>query len=448
MIKYVGIQNVCRLFSPLFVAAEENPTYTDIDRSFGAALIITADKEASHMKLKSIRQNYNHTVYAAYIGYITQAIINNFAPLLFLTFESSYSIPLSKITLLVTVNFGIQLLVDLLCAKIVDKIGYRPCIVAAHLFAGAGLICLGILPDILPDPYIGIIIAIALYAVGGGLTEVLISPIVEACPSERKEAAMSLLHSFYCWGHVFVILVSTAFFTFCGIDNWKILAILWALVPLLNAIYFSLVPIRQLGDGENGEGHSMSLRELAGTKIFWLFVVLMLCAGASEQAMSQWASAFAEAGLGVSKSIGDLAGPCMFAILMGSARALYAKLSNKINLRLCMSVCCVTCIAGYLLAALSPLPLLSLVGCGLCGFSVGIMWPGTFSMASLSCPRGGTAMFALLALAGDLGCSAGPSTVGFIADIGSNSLKTGMLFAIIFTVLLLIGLIILKKKRG
>lgn len=391
--------------------------------------------------MRKIRQNYNHTLYASYLGYITQAIVNTFVPLLFLTFRSTYQISLDQITSLVTVNFGIQLIVDLLSAKWVDKIGYRISIVAAHICAAAGLASLGILPELFPDPYWGILLAVALYAVGGGLIEVLVSPIVEACPTKKKSAAMSLLHSFYCWGCVLVILTSTLFFSIFGIANWRVLSLIWAVLPLINAFYYAQVPIAAL----HAAGEAMPVRKLFSSGVFWVFALLMVCAGASEQAMSQWASAFAESGLQISKSVGDLAGPCMFSILMGLTRVFYAKFSEKINLTAFMMGSGVLCMASYLLASLSPHPLLSLVGCGLCGLSVGILWPGAFSLASAACPKGGTAMFALLALSGDLGCSAGPSLVGFVSDAAQGNLKAGLLAAIGFPILLLLGLLACKK---
>ena len=389
----------------------------------------------------SIRNNYNHTLVASYIGYITQAIINNFAPLLFITFQNTYNIPLTKIALLITINFSIQLTVDLLAAKFVDKIGYRVSIVAAHFFAAIGLVGLGVFPELFAEPYTGLVLAISTYAIGGGLIEVLVSPIVEACPTDKKSAAMSLLHSFYCWGHVFVILCSTLFFNVIGIENWKILAFLWAIIPFLNAFYYWQVPIAKLT--EDGEG--MPVNKLLMTKIFWIFVVLMICSGASEQAMSQWASAFAESGLNVSKTVGDILGPCAFAILMGSSRVFYSKFSEKINLELFMGISSGLCIFSYLLAAFSPYPILALIGCALCGLSVGIMWPGTFSLASANCPKGGTAMFAFLALAGDLGCSTGPAVVGFISEIFRDNLKYGMLSAVMFPILLITALLLLIK---
>lgn len=390
-----------------------------------------------------IRQNYRHTIYASYIGYIAQAIVNNLAPLLFLTFQSEYQISIEKISLLITVNFGIQLLVDILSARYVDRLGYRAAIMVAHFFCAAGLIGLGTLPEILPDAYLGLVTAVALYAIGGGLIEVLISPIVEACPTEDKSGNMSLLHSFYCWGQVGVVLFSTIFFRLAGIENWRVLAFLWALVPLGNFFYFSRVPINRLVE----EGQAMPVKKMAGMKIFWIFIVMMICAGASEQAMSQWASAFAELGLGVDKTVGDLLGPCMFAALMGCSRLFYGKFSDRINLTGFISGSAVLCVCSYLLAVFAPVPLLSLAGCALTGLSVGIMWPGTFSLAAERCPQGGTAMFAFFALAGDLGCSSGPGLVGVMSGVFGEQLKMGLLFAIVFPVLLLLGVAAMKKTR-
>ena len=383
-----------------------------------------------------MRRNYSTTIVACFIGYITQAVVNNFIPLLFVTLQTSYAIPLAQITLLVSINFGVQLLTDLVAPSFVDRIGYRVSIVMAHVFCAAGLLLLPILPDFLP-PFAGILTAVIVYAIGGGLLEVLVSPIMESCPTDNKESAMSLLHSFYCWGHVGVVLISTLFFKLAGIQNWKILSCIWAIIPLINAITFIQVPIVPLiAEGETG----MSLKELFKSKIFWLFMLMMVCSGASEQAVSQWASAFAEQGLGVSKAIGDLAGPMTFAIFMGSARAFYGKFGEKMNLDRFMAGSLVLCITSYLFISLSPWPILSLLGCGLCGMSVGILWPGTFSKAAVALRRGGTAMFAFLALAGDLGCSSGPGLVGLVADQTSGNLKIGILSAIIFPVALLLCL--------
>lgn len=380
-------------------------------------------------------KKYEHTIYASYLGYITQAIVNNLAPLLFLTFRQEMGLGLDKITLITTVNFAVQLLVDFLSARFIDKIGYRPAIVAAHILAGCGLMGMAVLPGIFGG-YPGLLAAVVLYAIGGGLIEVLISPIVEACPTQKKEAAMSLLHSFYCWGHVAVVLLSTLFFSVIGIGHWRLLAVLWALIPLGNSLYFLAVPLYPIVP----EGaQEMPLKKLLSSGVFWLLVVLMICAGASEQAMSQWASAFAESALGVSKAVGDLAGPCAFAVFMGAARALYGKFSDRLPLGTALMACAGLCILCYLGATLVGLSWLNLIACALCGFSVGIFWPGTFSVAALKLPAAGTAMYALLALAGDVGCSGGPTLVGFLANANGGNLKAGLLAAIVFPILILLG---------
>ncbi|MFR5876099.1 MAG: MFS transporter [Eubacterium sp.] len=387
--------------------------------------------------------DFKHTVYASYVGYITQAIVNNLAPMLFIIFRDSLSIPLSKITLLVTVNFFIQLAVDYFSTKFVDKIGYRVCIVTAHIFSALGLVFMALLPSVLPDAFAGLLISVVFYAIGGGLIEVLISPIVEACPTDNKASAMSLLHSFYCWGTVLVIILSTVFIHFAGRDRWQILALLWAVVPAVNAFAFTKVPINSLTE----DGESMSIKNLLRSKMFWLFVILMVSAGASELAMSQWASALAESGLGVSKAIGDLAGPCMFALLMGLARAVNAKISEKINIVTIMMFSGILCIVSYLMVSISSVPIVALIGCGICGLSVGVMWPGSFSMASEYFPKGGTTLFALLALAGDFGCMSGPTIVGEIAGASADSLKTGLLYAVVFPFILVLSCIVLTVKR-
>lgn len=391
-----------------------------------------------------MKNAYNKTVTACFVGYIVQAIVNNFVPLLFLTFQKTYGIPLSRITLLVTFNFGVQLLVDLLSVGFVDKIGYRATMVIAHVTAALGLILLTILPDVMPSAFAGIVIAVMVYAIGGGLLEVVVSPVVEACPSDNKERAMSMLHSFYCWGHVGVVILSTLFFKVAGIENWRIMAIFWALIPIANAIVFTRVPIASLiAEGETG----MKLKELFKQKIFWVLLIMMICAGASEQAVSQWASAFAEKGLGISKTAGDLAGPMMFAILMGLSRAFYGKFGDRVDLDRFMIASCCLCIVSYLGVSLLPVPQLSLLFCALCGLSVGIMWPGTFSKASSALPKGGTAMFALLALGGDVGCGGGPTVVGFVSGALGDNLKLGILAGVAFPILLLIGIFLCAKNR-
>ncbi len=391
-----------------------------------------------------MKNQYNKTITACFVGYIVQAVVNNFTPLLFLFFQRNYLIPLSQITLLVTFNFGIQLLVDLVSVGFIDKIGYRTSMILAHVLSAAGLILLTVLPEILPVPFVGILAAVMIYAIGGGLLEVLVSPIVEACPSDNKEKAMSMLHSFYCWGHAGVVLISTLFFHVAGIENWKILSVIWALIPIGNAFAFTKVPIAPLiEDGGSG----LELKELLKIRIFWVLLVMMVCAGASEQAVSQWASTFAEKGLGISKTAGDLAGPMAFAILMGASRLFYGKYGHRIHLERFMVCSSCLCILSYLGISFLPLPQLSLIACAVCGLSVGIMWPGTFSKASAMLPKGGTAMFALLALGGDIGCSGGPTLVGMVSGAFGDDLKMGVLAGIVFPVMLLAGIILCRKQK-
>ena len=389
-------------------------------------------------------KNYKKTLIACYLGFITQAIAANFAPLLFLKFHKDYGIPLGKIALISTMFFLTQLIVDVLCAKYVDRIGYRKSVVASEVCFAAGLVGLAFLPEMFSDPFIGIIISVIVYAIGSGLLEVLGSPIVEACPFEHKEAVMSLLHSFYCWGSVGVVVLSTLFFAVFGIDNWKWLACIWALLPLYNIYNFATCPIEHLTE----EGQGMKIGSLLRVPLFWVSIILMVCAGASELSMAQWASAYAESALGLSKTIGDLAGPCMFAVTMGISRVIYGKYGDKMDLMKFMLGSGSLCLVCYLMASISPNPVVGLIGCIVCGFSVGIMWPGTISISSKQLPTGGTAMFALLAMAGDLGGAFGPSLVGNITQQANDNLQKGMLAGCVFPLVLIIALLIMRRFRS
>ncbi len=391
----------------------------------------------------TIQYNYKKTLTACYLGFVTQAISANFVPLLFVTFVNTYGISLKKLAMIPMVFYLTQLFVDLAATKFADKIGYRACVTASQVLSAAGLALMAFLPEMLSVPFAGIIISVVFYAIGSGLIEVLVSPIVEACPFENKDGVMSLLHSFYCWGAMAVILGSTVFFTLFGVDNWKILAIIWALIPLYNTFNFINCPIERLTQ----DGNQMGVRNLLKTPIFWLMIILMVCSGASEAAMAQWASAFTESALGVSKTVGDLAGPCMFAMFMGISRVLYGKFSEKLNLDKVMLICGIMCVSCYLTASLSSLPVFGLAGCALCGLAVGIMWPGSISISSQNCPKGGTAMFAFLALAGDLGATVSPAMVGSVSNMARGNLKTGLFAATIFPVILVVSLIVLNRGK-
>ncbi|MBQ6346610.1 MAG: MFS transporter [Clostridia bacterium] len=388
-----------------------------------------------------MHKNYRKTLRACYLGFITQAIAANFVPLLFLTFHTGYGIPLGQIALIPTTFFLTQLVVDVLCARFVDAIGYRRAIVASEVASALGLIALAFVPDLCPNPFIGILCCVVVYAIGSGLIEVLCSPIVEACPFDNKESVMSLLHSFYCWGSVGTILLSTLFFAAFGTGRWRVLACLWALIPLYNIYNFATCPIEHLVE----EGKGMSMRQLFAAPLFWVATLLMVCSGASELSMAQWASAFAESALGLSKTLGDLLGPCLFAITMGISRVIYGRFGDRLDLTKAMLGSGALCLGCYLLASLSASPAVGLAGCVMCGFSVGIMWPGTLSISSRSMPLGGTAMFALLAMAGDLGGAFGPGLVGWATQNAGDNLRAGMLVGCAFPVLLIVGLVTMRR---
>lgn len=388
--------------------------------------------------------NYSHTITACLCGSFIQAITLNFAPLLFLTFHSQFSVSLAKVGFLVTMNFGIQLLIDLLFSKIADRVSQRFSLVMAHVMSALGLICLGILPDLLPDPYLGLVISTVIYGIGGGLLEVMVSPVVEACPTKRKSATMALLHSFYCWGYVLTVLLSTLYFVVFGIENWQYLAMIWAIIPALNTVYLFFVP---MPDQESAGREKMEYKVLFRNKIFWLMLVMMVCSGAAEQGICQWASAFAEAGLGVSKAIGDLTGPLLFALFMGFSRIIYAKFSEKLDLRRYMFVSVLLCAFSYLCISLVPNPVIALIACSVCGFACGIFWPGTLSLAAGNIPKGGGMMFALLALGGDLGCTVGPTLVSTVSSAFGDNLKRGFLFAAAFPFIMIVLFLILRNLK-
>lgn len=385
---------------------------------------------------------FKHTLRASYAGYVLQAMTNCYPPLLYVTFSEEFNVPITSMTFLIVLNFLVQLTVDLISTRLVDKIRYRTCIVAGHIFSALGFTGFAVLPFVMP-PFAALCLATVLSAIGGGVMEVLVSPLVEACPTENKAASMSLLHSFYCWGTVGVVLFATLYFNLFGADNWRILTACFALFPIVNGFFFTKVPMASLVE----DGKGMSLRELFSSKLFVLFLALMFCSGASELAMNQWASAFAESGLKVSKTAGDLIGVCLFSVLMGTARVIFSKIGDEKRILSWIIGCCVICIISYLTAALSPIPILALAGCALCGFSVGIMWPGVYSIAAARLPGGGTPMFALLALFGDLGCTLGPATVGAVASKTSGSLSAGLAVAAIFPALMIVFSVVCRKIK-
>ncbi len=413
------------------------------------------------------KYTFKNTLHACYLAYISQAIVVNLAPLFFVIFQTNFDISFEMIGRLVLINFGTQLITDVIAVNFADKIGYRKCAVFGHLCCFVGLVMLSVLPNMMGDPYSGMVISVVIYAIGGGLIEVLVSPLVDSLPGEAKASAMSLLHSFYSWGQVLVVGLTTFVVWLIGGDFWFVLPAAWALIPLYNLILFTKVPItKNLLKEER-----TPIRKLLTSKMFVLAMLLMLCAGASEQVMSQWASMFTEKGLEVSKMLGDLLGPCLFAVFMGIGRVIYGIWGHKINLNKAIALCSVMCIGCYLVTALALNPITAMMGCALTGFAVSLMWPGMLSVSAKKFPLGGTAMFGILAICGDLGCSVGPWVTGLVADVTQNSntivnmgmqfglnaeqvgLRVGILASIIFPVIMLSGILLLmfktrKNKKG
>lgn len=405
---------------------------------------------------------YRNTTFACYRGYITQAIINNLAPLLFIVFQTSYQISYDKLGQLILINFGTQLLTDIWAAKYADHVGYRTCMVAAHGLASLGLLSLGILPKIMASPYLGMAISVFIYGIGGGLLETIVSPIIEALPNDNKGGAMSLLHSFYCWGQMAVVIITTIILKLIGDSYWFILPIIWAVFPLYNMFKFIHVPILPLVQ----DGKGSTLKDLLSHPGFYLSMLLMICAGASELSMSQWSSMFAEQGLQVPKLVGDLLGPGLFALFMAIGRTIYGYFGDRIPIKGVLLASSALCVLTYLVTIFSPNMFLALFTCSLTGFSVSLMWPGTFSLSSGVFPKGGTLMFGILAICGDIGCSLGPWLAGIISDRvketgqslsiwmnrGLNfdqiGLRSGLLVASIFPALMFIGLVLIKKKKS
>lgn len=395
--------------------------------------------------------SYKSTKVACYLGYITQAISINLLPLLYVTFQKEFSVSLAQLGLLVTVLFVVQIAVDLLAARFGKNLSYRYGSVISFVLAALGLAMMCVLPSVMDDPYVAIFISSVVLSVGGGMTEVLISPIVDAIPEEGKVGEMSLLHSFYCWGVVAVIALSTAFFALVGIDHWRWLMLLWTVMPILTALLFCFVPLppKPVAAVESQKNGGL-LRNYT----FWLILALMVCSGATELGPAQWASFFAEHGLHIPKAVGDLLGPCALALFQGVSRVVFARLSNRFDPRRLLAIHAVGCVAAYGLIVLSPWPFVSLLAFCICGWCVGPMWPGLLSLSSQRFPNGGTAMFALLALCGDIGCASAPYAVGAVTDFlvevewtSALAMRGGFAVCMAFPIMLLIGLLLLRKRK-
>lgn len=396
-----------------------------------------------------MKLTYKHTRIACYAAFVVLAIVVNLVPLFFVSFRRMFGLSLEQLGLLVSVNFCVQLIVDFIAAHYADRLGYRRAMVLSQIFAAAGIVLIGVLPFVGLQPFTGLLLSVACMAVGGGMMEVLVSPMLHALPIQKKDSAMSLLHAFYCWGHVGVVLLSTVFFVLFGRENWRWLSLFWAIVPIITGWLFTRVPILHvIAEGQS----AMPMRQLFSHRIFYLFIVVMICSGASEQAMGQWASLFAEMGLGVSKTVGDLLGPCLFAVTMGVSRTFYGFTADRLNMQRVLTETAALSVAGYLLAVFSPSPWLSLAGCGVCGLAAGVMWPGALSLVAKKFPLGGTAMFAFLALGGDVGCGLGPAVVGMVSGVVERTngvetgVKTGLLVATVFPALLFVCMLFLRFR--
>lgn len=394
-------------------------------------------------------RTFTGTKIACYTGYLVQGIINNIAPLLFVIFSDKFNVTLTQLSLLITINFATQLIVDTLSIKFVDKIGYKPLAIVSQGIAFIGLASLGILPNILSNSYLGIVVSIMLSAIGSGITEVIISPIVESIPGEKKTAEMSLLHSFYCWGQVTVVLLTTIMIRVFGNDLWYVAPVIWSIIPLVNTINFIGVPIKPNLTSEE----KTPFFKMLFSKQFLLLIVIMICSGASEIGMSQWSSYFAEAGLKVSKMTGDLLGPCLFAVLMGSGRMIFGFVGEKINLKTALTCSALLCAFCYLGTCFINNSVFSLLTCAITGITVSIMWPATLSLAARLFPKGGGSMYSVLALSGDTGCTLGPWFISFMTikmsiDAASGeALKTGLGFGALFPILMIIAISMLNISK-
>ncbi len=387
--------------------------------------------------------NFKHTFRACFMGFFIQSIVCVFTPLLFVIFNTEYKISLPLITMISTVNFVVQFITDGFSIFFLQKIGYRKAGILAHFFAFCGLVILGTVAPRMPNMYLWIMIAVVLYSIGGGLLEVVLSPIIENTPSKSKSGTMSMLHSMFSVGSVATVLLTTIGLKIFGWQSWKYISVMWAILPFLNMIYFFFIPINEGNENIEREPIWSFFRDRA----FWGFLLVMMCGGAAEIGISQWASAFAETSLGISKTAGDVIGPCMFAVMMGVARMLHSRYPHLITLSKAIMYSGILATVCYLGAALVPIPFVALAFCGLCGFAVGIMWPGTLSLATRKYPAAGGTLFAVMALAGDLGCTAGPTAVGFVASIFGGNLRTGLLIGAFFPIVMVAGLMALNRKR-
>lgn len=395
---------------------------------------------------------YKSTIRACYIGNLVGALVTNLSPLLFVILMGSYNLSFEQVGRLVLINFFTQIIADLAFSKPVDTYGVRPFITLGHALVFIGFVMFAFSPRLFPhSPYTGLMLATVVFSCGGGLLELLLSAIVQAVPSDAKAAAMSLLHSFYAWGFIVVVVLTFLMLKLFGSANWPWLFLIWSLVPLFNFFNFLRVPLPPQVPDE----HRTSTRVLASTP-FFIFVVLGIAlGGAAEVSMSQWTSAYAETTLGLSKQTGDLLGLCLFAGLLGLGRVLYGTYGKRFDIWRVMFLGSLFAAGCYLVAALSQHPIVSLVACAFCGLGVALLWPGSVTNAAHRFPFAGASMFAILAAGGDTGAAVGPWLLGLIADqiptdFPLSPLRVGMVIGTLFPLAMAGCLLIqrhIDKKR-
>ena len=356
-------------------------------------------------------QSYKSTIAACYIGSFVQAIIVNTTPILFIPLREQFGLTFQQMGLLVLINFISQVGCDILFSNAIDKYGFRRFVVAAHGLAVVGLVLFAASPLLFDRPFAGFVTATIIFSGSGGLLELLLSPIVNAIPTDEKAGAMSVLHSFYSWGQAAVILLTTVLLFVFGRAWWQWIILIWTLVPLFNFFFLMRVPFAPNVPEEQRQGMDKILLK----PFFIAALATILCGAAAELCISQWASAYLEEAMRLPKVVGDVGGVCLFAVMMGVGRLFYGMYGKKINVSLMMLIGTVGAAACYITVALSGTAVLSLLACGLCGLCVSLLWPGTLVVASEHYPLAGAWMFAILA-AGDIGASAGPWLMGVVAE--------------------------------
>lgn len=363
-----------------------------------------------------MKKEFRLTLMAARMGFFTQALVNNLAPVFFVLFRVLYGFSYLQVGILAALNFTLQLFADITSPNLISRFGYRKCAMTAQALCAVGLILMPGLCILTGGVYISFIIPVLIYSYGAGMIEVLASPIVEAIPDLPENTKMSMLHSFYSWGQMTCVALTTLALHFIGYERWFLIPVLWSAIPIFGIILFSRarLDMADMAEKESEKGGRLFCRS------FVLMLIIMTCAGASEIAMSEWSSLFAEEALGVSKVAGDLFGPCMFALFMGMGRMCHAKFGERLNLSRLIKACSLLCVICYVGAALLRPAAASLIFCALTGLSVSLMWPGALSLAAAR-NNGGARMYGLLAAFGDIGCIIGPVVTSSVSEFADGN---------------------------